>query len=102
MRLYYPILLGRWPDTENTRPTYVVDALTKLTARPTGKVKLPVVMDWTPANIYDVTDSYQRQRLYEPVLAEVHCEDDIKRYINGEELTRLWDKLHIPSRVRYA
>jgi hypothetical protein len=101
MKLYLPVL-GEHPDTENTRPTYVVEDMGRLTAPATGSVTLPVELDWTPKGSYDAADPDERKELYEMVLAEAHSEDDIERHINGEALQEIWDELHIPRRVRYA
>jgi hypothetical protein len=101
MMLYLPVL-GEYPDTENTRPSYVVEDMGRLTAPLTGTVTLPVVLDWTPKKNYDIAVPRERKELYELVLAEAHSEKDIERYINGEALQELWDELYIPRRVRYA
>jgi hypothetical protein len=101
MMLYLPVL-GEHPDTENTRPSYVVEDFERLTAPVTGTVTLPVVLDWTPKKNYDRANPRERKRLYELVLAEAHSEEDIERHINGEALQEVWDELHIPRRVRYA
>jgi hypothetical protein len=102
MRLYLPVFPGQEPSTENTRPAYVVEDIKDLTAQPTGIVTLPLSLNWTPENSYDVSDTWQKQKFYEVILSEAHSENDIKDYINGEELTELWEHLRIPTRVRYA
>jgi hypothetical protein len=102
MRLYFPLLLGCQLNTENTRPTYVVEDLSELTAPIAGTVTLPVVLNWTPIGEYDTSDIVQRKELYETVLAEALSEDDVKGYVNGDELLRVWKELRLPRRVRYA
>jgi hypothetical protein len=102
MKLYLPVSPKQKPNTENTRPTYVVEDLRELTRQLTGTVILPVSLNWTPANSYDISDVQQKMRLYEAILSEAHSENDIKEYINGQELTELWERLRIPKRVRYA
>jgi hypothetical protein len=102
MRLYLPVFPGQHPDTRNTRPTYVVENIENLTAQAAGIMTLPPRLDWTPVRSYNISDIYERLRFYEIVLTEAHSEDDIEEYINGEELTKLWEQLHIPPRVRYA
>ena len=102
MKLYLPVLPGRYPDTDNTRPTYVIEDLSELTVQVAGTVTLPIELNWTPTKAYNADDVSQRQNLYETVLREAHSEKDIKNYINGQELQKIWNELNIPMRVRYA
>jgi hypothetical protein len=102
MKLYYPLLAGHRLDTENTKPTYVVEDLGELSSSVTGITELPIELNWTPANRYDLSDVTDKMRLYETVLAEALSENDIKQYVNGHDLAEFWMQLRLPRRVRYA
>lgn len=102
MKLYFPLLPGERLDYENTKPTYVVEDLSELASETNGVVELPVELDWTPCNKYDLSNRDEKMRMYEVVLAEAHSENDVRRYINADDLHGFWEKLRLPRRVRYA
>ena len=65
-----------------------------------GVVELPLRVRWSgPPKKYDLDDRGDRLRVYEQVLREGN-DDDIRRYIDVEELRRLWHELVLPSHVR--
>lgn len=67
-----------------------------------GVVELPLRVRWSgPPKTYDLDDRGDRLRVYEQVLREGN-DDDVRRYIDVEELCRLWDELVLPSHVRRA
>jgi len=68
----------------------------------TGVVELPLHIRWSgPARRYDLADRQQRARVYEQVLRE-GIEDDVRRFIQADELIDMWDELVLPRNVRYA
>jgi hypothetical protein len=68
----------------------------------TGRVELPLHIRWSgPPLVYDLTDRTDRARVYEQVLRE-GTEDDVRLYVNGEQLLELWDELVLPPQVRRA
>ncbi len=68
----------------------------------TGVVELPLHIRWSgPARRYDLANRQQRARVYEQVLREGN-EDDIRRFIQADELIDLWDELVLPRNVRQA
>jgi hypothetical protein len=68
----------------------------------TGVVELPLHIRWSgPARRYDLADRQQRARVYEQVLREGN-EDDVRRFIQADELVDLWDELVLPRNVRRA
>jgi len=68
----------------------------------TGVVELPLHIRWSgPVRSYDLADRQQRARVYEQVLREGN-EDDIRRFIQADELVDLWDELILPRNVRRA
>lgn len=51
--------------------------------------------------LYDLSDRGDRVRVYEQVLREGNA-DDVRRFIDVEELIALWDDLVLPPYVRRA
>jgi hypothetical protein len=67
-----------------------------------GVVELPLGVRWSgPLKKYDLDDRGDRRRVYEQVLREGN-DDNVRRYIDVEELRRLWDELVLPGHVRRA
>lgn len=68
----------------------------------TGRVELPLNIRWSgPPITYDLTDRTDRARVYEQVLRE-GIEDDVRFYIDADQLVELWDELVLPPSVRTA
>jgi hypothetical protein len=68
----------------------------------TGVVELPLHIRWSgPDRRYDLANRQQRARVYEQVLREGN-EDDVRRFIQADELIDLWDELVLPRNVRHA
>ncbi len=67
-----------------------------------GLVKLPVRVRWSgPPRHYDLADRDDRARVYEQVLSE-GTDDDVRFYIEVDELVALWPDLVLPHHVRLA
>lgn len=67
-----------------------------------GVVELPLRVRWSgPERSYDLRDRRQRALLYEQVLAE-GTDDDVRRFIDVDELVGLWGDLVLPRHVRAA
>lgn len=67
-----------------------------------GVVTLPVNVFWSgPGRQWDLEDRRQRIQVYEIVLTE-GTEDDVRRFIDIDELVRLWPDLWLPPHVRAA
>ena len=85
------------------RPVAVPDDLddpSLLKAR--GRVELPLHIRWSgSAMTYDLTDRADCVRVYEQVLRE-GTEDDVRFYIDGDQLAELFDELVLPPAVRQA
>ena len=72
--------------------------------RPTasGRIELPLHIRWSgPTLSYDLADRADRARVYEQVLRE-GTEDDVRFYVNANQLLDLWDELVLPAPVRRA
>lgn len=67
-----------------------------------GRIQLPMHIRWSgPPKTYDLDDRRDRSRVYEQVLREGTAED-VRFYIDVEQLRELWDDLVLPSYVRRA
>ena len=67
-----------------------------------GVVTLPVNVFWSgPDRSWDLENRRQRIQVYEMVLTE-GTENDVRRFIDVDELVRLWSALWLPPHVRSA
>ena len=101
MKTYMPSD-GEVTTLEHARPTYVPDSLDDLRGPAKGVVTLPLLLDWTPSNTYDLSSPARLRRLYETVLSEAASEDDVIRFVDSGLLAEHWGALRLPRRVRYA
>ena len=68
----------------------------------TGVVELPFHVRWSdPSITYDLEQRADRIRVYEQVLRE-GTEDDVRLYIDVDELVELFYELVLPPTVRRA
>jgi hypothetical protein len=68
----------------------------------TGVIVLPLHIAWSgPPRSFDLSDRRQRARVYEQVLREGN-HDDVRYFVDVDELLDLWDELFLPRRVRLA
>ena len=84
------------------RPVSLPAALAELRGPLTGMVRLPLriyASGLRPARSFDLSNEAERIELYEIVLTDGTAED-VCRYVNREELLRLWPRLWLPSYVR--
>ncbi len=86
-----------------TRPVAVPDDLDDLTVpKAHGRVELPFHVRWSgPPLTYDLSDRVDRARVYEQVLRE-GTDDDVRYYIDPDQLLELWNELVLPPPVRRA
>jgi hypothetical protein len=67
-----------------------------------GVVTLPLRVQWSGRpRRYDLSDRRQRALVYELVLTE-GTGDDVRSFIDVDELVRLWNDLVLPAHVRRA
>lgn len=66
-----------------------------------GVVELPRTVWWsgTLPRFWDLDDLRERARVYEVVLRE-GSQDDIRRYVELDQLVELWGDLFLPDRLR--
>ncbi len=86
-----------------TRPVAIPDDVGSLGAqRLRGIVKLPLRVRWSdPRRSYDLANRQDRILVYEQVLAE-GTEDDVRQFVDVDELAELWSDLVLPRHVRRA
>ena len=67
-----------------------------------GHVELPLHIRWSgPPITYNLGDPNDRARVYEQVLRE-GTEDDVRLYIDPDQLVDIFDDLVLPQPVRQA
>lgn len=93
----------RW-NSRPGRAAVVVGDLSELRGPRGGVVELPHRMVWQPrpTRRFDLDDPYQRRRAYAIVLREAVQADDLREWLDGETLRRVWTDLYLPSGVRRA
>jgi hypothetical protein len=86
---------GRWVT--------VAPSLADLRGPANGTVELPLWLFWScPGHTFDLGDRDMRQWLYQTVLREAGCLEDLTVYLDGETLLALWPDLYLPKGVRQA
>ena len=88
----------------SSRPVAVPDDMDDAQQYPKarGIVQLPLHIRWSgPPILYDLGRWEDRARVYEQVLRE-GTDDDIRWYIDADELLDLWRELVLPPQVRQA
>jgi len=82
------------------KPYVVADSLTELRGPTTGVARLPVHLDWSGHPEYDLSRPARVASMYKTVLSEAASVDDLRTWLDGETLQRLWPALWLPVRLR--
>jgi hypothetical protein len=85
---------------EDGRPYTVPESLEELTGPTAGVVELPLRLDWSEQGRYDLSDPRQRNLMYEVVIRESMQVEDLRAFIHGPTLARVWRRLWLPRKVR--
>lgn len=85
---------------EDGRPYTVPETLEELTGPTTGVVELPQRLDWSEQGRYDLADPRQLCLMYEVVIREAMHVEDLRAYLDGPTLRRVWHRLYLPRKVR--
>lgn len=65
-----------------------------------GTVTLDRWLDWSSDSSYDLEDAGDLQLMYQTVLNQATTVADLRRWLNGDTLRRLWPSLWLPARLR--
>lgn len=68
------------------RPYVVARSLRELQGPTSGRVRLPLHLDWSKQGTCDLDDEATLRLMYERVLREAQSDDDLCRYLNGAAL----------------
>ena len=84
------------------RPVLVAGTLAELTGPTDGIVELPLRLWWGPQHAFDLGQPTMLAWMYENVLRESIRIDELRRYLDGATLLRVWPELNLPRAVRAA
>lgn len=79
-----------------------VESLDELRGPRHGIVELPLHLDWSTTNSYDLTDTMRTRTMYSTVLREAKDPEDLRALLNADVLRRSWGDLRLPAAVRAA
>jgi hypothetical protein len=84
------------------RPVLVAGTLDELSGPTSGRVELPLRLWWNPSRAFDLDHPTMLAWMYENVLREAIRVDELRTYLDGRTLVRLWPDLNLPRAVRLA
>ena len=85
------------------RRAIVVTDLASLRGPACGTVELPLWLYWSgPSPAFDLDKPSMRRWLYEIVLREAACPEDLTSYLDRDTLIAVWPDLFLPKGVRRA
>lgn len=84
------------------RHAVVAPSLADLHGPVTGIVELPNRLFWQPDRHVDLDAPGLLSWMYETVLREAATVDELRAWLHGPTLVRLWPDLYVPAGVRQA
>jgi hypothetical protein len=84
------------------RRALVVESLDELRGPEHGVVDLPLRLMWNPNRSFDLDDHDMLLWMYENVLREAIRLAELRQWISGSVLVRVWPELNLPRGVRQA
>jgi hypothetical protein len=102
MKVYAARRAGQPVRYENTRPFFVADDLESLRGPTVGVVTLPIHLDWSASNTYDLSDQRRVRTFYSTVIQQATSEEELQAYLDAVTLRREWQGLRMPPYVRAA
>ena len=84
------------------RAVVVADSLDGLHGPVHGEVRLPLHLDASAPQVYDLDRDYFRRLVYRLVLLEAATVEDLATWLDRETLVRDWPALYLPRVVRAA
>lgn len=103
-RVTEPERVGLTTQTRWQRPVVVAENLGELRGPLEGTVQLSIEVHSSgagPTESFDLADPAMRAALYQLLLRQGRLVD-LRQYVNGDELRRLWPQLWLPTYVRRA
>ncbi|HTJ39952.1 MAG TPA: hypothetical protein VL738_42685 [Dactylosporangium sp.] len=85
---------------EQRIPYTLPDTLEELTGPTTGVVHLPNHLDWSEQRIYRLDNPKDLGVMYETVIRESASPADLRTYLDGSTLRRIWRRMWLPRTVR--
>jgi hypothetical protein len=82
------------------KPYVVADSLTALNGPVQGMVTLPHHLDWSGRPDYDLSRPPRMAAMYKVVLTEAGTVDDLRNWLSGDVLLRLWPTLWLTPQLR--
>jgi hypothetical protein len=98
-------LTGRVRRIDEARPgraAVVVADLAELRGPTSGVVELPNRLFWQPDRHFDLDDADALAWMYENVLREAVRTEELRTWLDGGTLVRLWPEIFVPRGVRSA
>ena len=80
----------------------VAGSLHELAGAEHGAVELPLRLWWGPPRAFDLDDPDELLWMYENVLREAVRIEELRSYLHGATLVRVWGRLNLPRGVRAA
>src|SRR5688500_3535128 len=84
------------------RPVLVAGTLGEPTGPAHGPVELPLRLWWNPVRTFDLDEPTMLAWMYENVLREAVRGDELRGYLHGPTLVRIWPELSLRRGVRAA
>ena len=84
------------------RPVLVAGTLDELSGPARGLVELPLRLWWNPQRTFDLDSPTMLTWMYENVLREAIRVEELRAYLHGPTLVRVWPQLNLPRAVRAA
>lgn len=84
------------------RPVLVAGTLDELAGPDRGTVELPLRLWWNPDRAFDLAEPTMLAWMYENVLREAIRVDELRAFLDGPTLVRVWPDLNLPRAVRAA
>jgi hypothetical protein len=84
------------------RPVLVAGTLGELVGPTRGLVELPLRLWWGPQRAFDLAEPTMLAWMYENVLREAIRVEELRAYLDGRTLIRVWPQLNLPRAVRAA
>jgi hypothetical protein len=82
------------------KPYVLADTLTALNGPTRGVITLPRHLDWSGNAEYDLSRPARLASMYKVVLTEAGTVEDLRTWLSGDVLVRLWPTLWLPPQLR--